>query len=85
MIDDVARNIKNERRGAIDRNPSIDCPECGESYGYKEYWMPRYVDGVECHPRQLRWICDDCLDEMYEWYEDRVAEREHVTLTEWSE
>lgn len=72
-----------ERRG-IDRNPSIDCHECGNSHKYQNYWEGRYVDGYDWNPAEIYWLCDDCLDEMYAWYERRAAERNHRTLTEWS-
>jgi len=68
----------------IDRNPSIECRGCGESYRYQEYWMPRYVDGVDCHPRQLTWFCDECMDRFNEWRQQQEHERQHITLGEWS-
>jgi len=84
-IDDVAMNIRNERRGEIDRNPSIECEECENSYNYQDYWESRYVKGKEWNPAAVYWICDNCLEQMYAWHERRVKERQHKALTEWSE
>jgi len=69
----------------IDRNPSVACHQCGESHNYRDYWQERYVEGYSWNPAEMYWLCDVCLDEMYEWYENRRREREHKTLTEWSE
>jgi hypothetical protein len=81
VTDDVAENIKNDLR-PVDRNPSIACHNCGESYNYQEYWEPRYVEGMDWNLNEVCWLCDECLEEMYEWYRRRKTEREHQTLTE---
>lgn len=68
----------------IDRNPSIDCPKCGESHNYQDYWEPRYVDGKDWNPAEVCWLCDECLERMYAKY-DRVRRgREHKQLTEFT-
>lgn len=61
----------------------MDCHKCGDSYNYQDYWEDRYVDGYDWNPAEVYWLCDECLDEMYAWYERRAAERDHRTLTEW--
>lgn len=58
------------------------CHECGESYNYRDYWEQRYVEGMDWNPADIHWLCDECLEEMYEWYRRRKTEREHQTLTE---
>jgi len=84
VTDDVANNIQNDTR-PIDRNPSIDCDECDQSYYYQDYWQERYVEGKGWDPHKVHWLCDDCLDSMYEWYNTRKREEEHKTLQEWSQ
>jgi len=77
---------KDELQGARpDPNPSIKCPDCGQRYKFDDYWAERYVSDKSWNPREVRWICDECLEEMYEWYERRRRGREHKQLTEWSE
>jgi len=84
VTDDVAANIQNDTR-PIDRSPSIGCDNCNEFYDFKGYWRDRYVEGKSWDPHKVSWLCDDCLDTMYEWYKLRKQERQHKTLTEWSQ
>jgi len=85
IYDDVAQNIRNNQRAGLKREQSIQCPECGESYNFEDYWNERYVEGKDWDARGVYWICGDCLEEMYAWYERRRKAREHKTITEWSE
>jgi len=66
------------------RDPSLPCMDCGEKYGYLNYWVPRYVDDRDWHPREVAWICDDCLERAEEEYRIHKRERNHAQLTEWS-
>ena len=75
----------NERRGEVDRNPSMSCQRdgCDNSYWYKDYWEKRYVEGKDWNPADILWLCDECLEEMYAEY--RLAKRadNHKTLAEY--
>lgn len=76
VLDDVAANIMNERRGGpIDRNPSMDCEECGTSYNWKNYWQHR-IDSPEDE-----FICDSCQAEKIR---QKRRELNNQSLTEWS-
>jgi hypothetical protein len=46
----------------VDRNPSIDCADCGEPFGWRDYWKPRVVEGerVDEPNSDEPWRCDDC-------------------------
>lgn len=80
--DDVAENIRNECRGAIDRDPSIACHECGESHNYRDYWEERYVENMDWNPAAVYWLCDECLERMYQEYRLYKRSEEHKQLTE---
>jgi predicted nucleic-acid-binding Zn-ribbon protein len=82
--DDVAHNIRNERRGEIDRNPSIDCHKCGESHNYQDYWEERYVKGKDWNPAKVAWLCDKCINKAYSEYQLIRRGREHKQLTEFA-
>lgn len=58
--DDVAHNILNEQRGHVDRDPLIDCSECGIGRRWQDYWKPRIEDGRIENPRDDPWMCDTC-------------------------
>lgn len=63
-MDDVAENIRNERRGGpVDRNPYMDCERCGESFRWKDYWKPRIDDGRIENPHEEPFLCDSCHEE----------------------
>jgi hypothetical protein len=83
VTDDVAMNIRNERRGEVDRNPFIDCAGCEESHLYQDYWEERYVEGKDWNPAQVSWFCDECMAKFYEWYYTQKKTESHKTLTEW--
>lgn len=67
-----------------DRNPHIDCHECGDSYKWQDYWKPRYVEGRDWNPASVHWLCDGCLMAAREDYEEHKRRREHKQLTEFA-
>jgi len=67
----------------IDRNPSIPCGVCNDCYNYQDYWERRYVKNKAWNPATVIWICDSCREQMNDWKETRMKEREHKQLTEW--
>lgn len=73
---------RGELGHAVERDPSIDCPNCGESHLYQDYWKPRYVDGREWNPAEIHWLCDECLDAARREYELHQRREQHAVLTE---
>lgn len=51
---------RGELGNAPDENPSIDCVDCGEPFGWRDYWKPRVVDRDDVDPRTATFRCDDC-------------------------
>lgn len=66
------------------RDPAIDCPGCGEPHGYLDYWVPRYVDGKGWNPREITWLCDECIDTAKEEYELHKRKRQNAARTEFT-
>lgn len=60
MLDDVGMNIRNDMQEPPHRNPLIACADCGERYGYEEYWKERFVDPDDVNHHEATWRCDGC-------------------------
>lgn len=60
--DDAGHAMYEEQhRGHPDPNPNIECAgDCGESYPFKDYWQPRYVEPDDVDAHEAEWLCDDC-------------------------
>lgn len=71
----------------IDRNPHMSChaDDCDNSYNYQDYWEDRYVKNKDWNPAEIKWLCDECLEEMYAEYRRYKRRENHKTLSEWSE
>jgi len=74
--DDVAMNIMNERRGEIDRNPSIKCDCCETAHRYQGYWEPRWL--LRDDPASGKTICDECQAELADLH-DRLTNNRRLT------
>lgn len=81
VVDDVAENIMNERRGEVDRNPRLPCHECGETFPWRGYWKPRVEGRIE-NPHTDEWLCDSCHHARVKLERRETANR---ALTEWCE
>jgi len=57
----------NWTRGVLgnipDLNPLIDCSDCGESYGWQDYWHERYVEAEDKNAHEDEFVCDSCEKE----------------------
>jgi len=71
-------DLQPDRPQPIDRNPSLPCERCGNSYNWQDYWKDRFSK-----PDGVFW-CDSCWGEFIEeaWYDRH--ERDHKTFGEWS-
>jgi len=67
----------------IERNPLMDCDQCGQSYRYQDYWHDRYVKGQSWNPNKVKWICDECIEQAKAEYELHKKRENHAQLTEW--
>jgi len=67
----------------IDRDPMIDCHQCDEKYRYMDYWKPRYVDGTDWVPRQVAYICDECIEQAKREHELHKKRQRNAQITEW--
>jgi hypothetical protein len=54
----------NWTRGDLGAEPEQDeyiaCAECGDEYNFREYWVPRYLEGDDRTDDVREWYCDDC-------------------------
>jgi len=66
---------RGELGNVPDRNPSVDCADCGEGFDWRDYWKPRVVDGdrVENPNSDEPWRCDDC----HEYHERQTRRHEN--------
>jgi hypothetical protein len=55
----------------IDRNPTIACEHCGESWGYQDYWHGRWSLDGQSHVT----VCDECLKRLDDWHNRMVQNR----------
>lgn len=53
---------RGELGNVPDENPRIDCADCGESFAWRDYWKPRYVEPDDVDPRTATFRCDDCKE-----------------------
>lgn len=61
MIDDVAENIRNERRAEIDRNPSLGCAGCDASIRAQELTDDDGWELPETPDDPI--LCPDCAEQ----------------------
>ena len=52
-------DLEHTAEQPIDRNPSIPCRICNESFSWKDYWKDR-ITGDEHDPREVPFECDEC-------------------------
>jgi hypothetical protein len=74
-------DLQPEPAQPVDRNPSIPCERCGESYNWQDYWEDRLSDD----PREQAFWCESCWGELIEQARIERYAKEHHQLTEWSE
>jgi len=53
---------RGELGNVPDENPSVDCADCGESFNWRDYWKPRYVEPDDVDPRTATLRCDECRE-----------------------
>lgn len=58
----------------IDRNPSIACEHCGESWSYRDYWEGRWSLDGQAHVT----VCDECLERLDHWH-DRLTKNHSLS------
>lgn len=63
----------------VDRNPSLSCRICGESYKWQDYWKERILS-QDADPREVPLWCDECEEEIEEL---RRLRSENADLSEW--
>lgn len=74
--DDVAHNILNERRGPVDRNPTLECDGCGRTEQYQtikvsDEWQTPNEPGDPL-------LCPDC-DQARPSVEERAENNEQLS------
>jgi len=76
--------FRDQQQDAIDRNPSLPCGECGESFNWQDYWEARIIEGDrvdEPNNPDETWRCDEC----HEAHERRKRRKQkNKQLTEFS-
>lgn len=55
-------DLEPDRGQPVDRNPSVECRICGESFHWGDYWAPRIFDAE--NPEDVPLWCDDCEEEI---------------------
>ncbi|WP_066418979.1 hypothetical protein [Halorubrum aethiopicum] len=72
-------DLQPEPEQPIDRNPSMPCEICGESFTWLDYWKDRILDG-DGDPSEASFWCDDCEAEI-ETTRRRLSN--NASLDEW--
>jgi hypothetical protein len=67
-----------------DQNPDVPCYDCGNSFGWEDYWIERYVDGVDFNLHEIVFLCDHCLEEYHKVYELHKRKEQNAQLGEFA-